>query len=323
MPIQWSINQKSEQERVQRHKVDNMATSSSLAQCEQPGPPNHTVNDASPVFLADDANKRIAAREAEKALHDEQVHNEILERTRRQDAADSAAWKAMMRKLNGPKKPACETRPGLDKNGKPRTKTYGLVNLAEDAAWLQRAATDCALTVSRMVVGVASGLWSIPWFKIDLGTASENQTTLSIQIRDDEWDAIAANATWWSKENTLLNPVQFCVASALGQAKVRYPGPVLLTNRGRWQLSHLHEAITIAHMTRPFLGVTPPFQQLESCCDRLEQGILKTGRVCETELFKRLAKQVEELRQMTENCQNTNLLWRSFLETADAIITKQ
>jgi len=216
--------------------------------------------------------------------------------------------------------PACERRPGVKKDGTPQTHIYTLGIAGKDVAWLQSAADLYGMTLSKLVMGVATGGWSLAWARLPKPTGDGKKVVIAVLINDLEWDGLVGNANWWlCHHSEKCNPVGYAVATALGSAKVPASGPRLLTVEENQQVDRVHALIRLAHETKP-LGFTPPYAELEDRLNRFRDRIINQGLIRAPELLDKLDEQTNQMQKNTAMCEAAPEHWHTVIETLDQIL---
>lgn len=226
-------------------------------------------------------------------------------------------------KATKPRKP--QVRPGLKPDGTPATREY-LISIKQcEAVWLRERAALRSMALSRMMLGIGLGSWSLPKNTPKIEAGPKGWTTVSVTICDDDWDQLMRNAAdaTWSKNcpaPASPEPVTFCVLASLGVVKLVTPDPVpvLGTIMEHVVLSDMRRACSIARLWNPWLLPRPDVKKINQLIEQVEKtlvrfGIRNGGAVTE------LHSLVEQIEAGHTACVDCSELWVRF-EMAGATV---
>jgi hypothetical protein len=216
-------------------------------------------------------------------------------------------------------------RPGRDKDKNPMTGQYFVGVRKSEAEWLRERAVYRAMPLSRMLTCIGLGYWSLPANFDKIGTVTKGWTTITVAIRDSDWDQLVANgaeAKWPENHPAPAkpDPPVFCVAAALGAVKLAKPGPVLLTTEERQVVTDMQRVRSIATQWNPWLLPQPEMPWLTCVIAELQTRLDKN---CWSERdvaqCKKLHRLVAELEARHVACWDCSHLWQQITSLANGI----
>jgi len=226
-------------------------------------------------------------------------------------------------KFTKPRKP--QMRPGLKPDGSPATQEYIISVKQCEAKWLRDRAENRSMALSRMMLGIGLGLWTLPNTTPEIQAEPQGWTTVSVTICDDDWNQLiqnASNATWPKNcpAPAKPEPVTFCVLATLGVAKLVTSEhvPVLATVAEHDVLADMHRALSMAKLWNPWLTPSPDVAKLGQLINQVQKIFAKAG-IRKENAATELHNVVEQLEAGHTACIDCSNLWRRF-ETIAATI---